>query len=95
MTTEVIVETVYDTIIVDDSQDTILVEIPGTTTVITSAEQGPPGPTGPSGIQNISDASDVDSLNKTDGSILVYSTQDQKWVATTLLENQNVESGHY
>ncbi len=92
MTTEVIVETVYDTIIVDDSQDTILVESPGITTVITSAEQGPPGP---AGIQNISDAFDVDSSNKTDGSILVYSTQNQKWVSTTLLENQSVESGHY
>lgn len=92
MSTEVIVETVYDTIIVDESSDTILVETPGEVTVITSAEQGPPGP---SGIQNITDAFDVDSSNKTEGSILVYSTQNQKWVATTLLENQSVESGHY
>ena len=61
-------------------------------TVITAAEQGPPGP---AGIQNISDADDVDSTNKTEGSVLVYSTQNQKWVATTQLENQNVESGHY
>jgi hypothetical protein len=92
MTTNVIVETQYDTIIVDDSQDTILVETPGEVTVITSAEQGPPGP---AGIQNISDASDVDSSNKINGSVLVYSSQNQKWVATTQLENQNVESGHY
>jgi hypothetical protein len=92
MTTEVIVDTVYDTIIVDDSQDTILIETPGEVTVITLAEQGPPGP---SGIQNISDAFDVNSSNKINGSVLVYSTQDQKWVATTQLENQNVESGHY
>ena len=92
MTTEVIVETVYDTIIVDDSSDTILVESPGEVTVLTAAEQGPPGP---SGIQNISDAFDVDSSNKTNGSVLVYSTQNQKWVATTQLENQNFESGHY
>ena len=92
MTTDVIVETQYDTIIVDDSQDTILVETPGEVTVITAAEQGPPGP---AGIQNISDAFDVDSTNKVNGSVLVYSTQTQKWVATTQLENQNVESGHY
>ena len=92
MTTEVIVETVYDTIIVDESLDTVLVETPGEVTVITVAEQGPPGP---AGIQNISDASDVDSSNKTEGSVLVYSAQNQKWVATTQLENQNVESGHY
>lgn len=92
MTTEVIVETVYDTIIVDDSSDTILVETPGEVTVVTAAEQGPPGP---AGIQNISDAFDVDSSNKVEGSVLVYSTQNQKWVATTLLENQSLESGHY
>lgn len=92
MTTDVIVETRYDTIIVDDSQDTILVETPGQVTVLTAAEQGPPGP---AGIQNISDAFDVDSTNKIEGSVLVYSTQNQKWVATTQLENQNVESGHY
>ena len=92
MTTDIIVETKYDTIIVDDSQDTILVETPGQVTVLTAAEQGPPGP---SGIQNISDASDVDSSNKTNGSVLVYSTQNQKWVSTTQLENQNVESGHF
>lgn len=96
MSTEVIVETVYDTIIVDESPpNTILVESPGTVTVLTIAEQGPPGPSGPSGIQNISDASDVDSSDKVNGSVLVYSTQSQKWVATTLLENQSVESGHY
>ena len=92
MNTEVIVETVYDTIIVDDSSDTVLIETPGEVTVVTAAEQGPPGP---AGIQNISDAFDVDSSNKTEGSVLVYSTQNQKWVATTLLENQSVESGHY
>lgn len=90
MSTEIIVETIYDTIIVDDSQDTILVETPGEVTVITVAEQGPPGPSG-----TIDSASDVDASNKTDGSLLVYSNQNQKWVATTQLENQNLESGHY
>lgn len=92
MSTEVIVETVYDTIIVDDSSDTVLVETPGPVTVVTAAEQGPPGP---AGIDKIGDASDVDSTNRVNGSVLVYSTQNQKWVATTLLENQSVESGHY
>jgi hypothetical protein len=92
MTTEVILSTQYDTVIVDDQVDTILVESDGLTTVITSAEQGPPGP---AGIQNISDAFDVDASNRVSGSILVYSAPDQKWVATTLLENQTFESGHY
>jgi hypothetical protein len=92
MTTEVIIERIYDTIIVDDSSDTILIETPGIVTVITEAEQGPPGP---SGITSIGNASDVDTSNKTNGSLLVYSTQTEKWVATTQLENQTFESGHY
>lgn len=92
MSTEVIVETVYDTIIVDDSSDTILVETPGEVTVLTAAEQGPPGP---SGIQNISDAADVNVSNLSNGSVLVYSTATQKWIATNELSNQIIESGHY
>ena len=92
MSTEVIVEIVYDTIIVDDSSDTILVETPGEVTILTASEQGPPGA---AGIDNIEDAKDVDSSNKINGSILVYSSQAQKWVATTQLENQTIESGQY
>jgi len=93
MSTDVIVEKVYDTIIVDESPpNTILVETPGTVTVLTAAEQGPPGI---AGFTTISDASDVDSTNKTEGSVLVYSTQNQKWLATTQLENQTIESGQY
>jgi hypothetical protein len=92
MTTEVIVETIYDTIIVDDSSDTILVETPGEVTILTAAEQGPPGP---AGIENISDAHDIDVTNLENGSVLVYSESIEKWVATRLLENQSVESGHY
>jgi hypothetical protein len=59
MTTDVIVETEYDTIIVDDSQDTILVQTPGEVTVLTAAEQGPEGPqglTGPQGLQGLTGA---------------------------------------
>lgn len=93
MTTEIIVDQKYDTIIVDDApENTIIVENPGTTTIFTIGEQGPPGP---SGIQNISQANDVDSSNLENGSVLVYSGSSEKWVATRLLENQSVESGHY
>lgn len=92
MTTDIIVETQYDTIIVDDSQDTIVVESPGTVTIITEVEQGPPGL---DGIQSIEDAIDVDSSGKVDGSVLVYSAQDQKWKATNQLEKQVIEAGQY
>ncbi len=93
MTTEIIVDQKYDTIVIDNSsENTILVESPGQTTIITLGEQGPPGP---SGIQNISQANDVNISNLENGSILVYSESSEKWVATRLLENQSVESGHY
>jgi hypothetical protein len=96
MTTEVIVDQKYDIIIVDDSpENTILVQNPDITTIITTAEQGPPGPAGASGITKITEATDVDVTNLENGSVLVYSESSEKWVATRLLENQNVESGHY
>lgn len=93
MTTEIIVEQKFDTIIVDDSpENTILVENPDITTIVTSAEQGPPGPPG---ITKISQAEDVDVSNLEEGSVLIYSVSNEKWVASRLLENQSVESGHY
>lgn len=96
MTTEVIVETAYDTILVDGAENTILVEGEGqTTTIVTSAEQGPQGPQGTAGAATVSELTDVDLSNKTDGSLLVYSANTQKWVATTQLNNQSLESGHY
>ena len=94
MTTDVILTNTYDTIIIDDSVDTVLVENIGeTVTIVTSAEQGPQGPSG--SIGPISSAPDVDVTNIQDGSLLIYSAQDQKWVANTQLTNQSLESGHY
>jgi len=88
--TQVIVDQRYDTIIVDDSpNNTILVKTPETNLIITAGEQGPPG------ITYINQASDVNVSNLENGSILVYSESSEKWVATRLLENQSVESGHY
>ena len=63
--------------------------------IITENEPGPQGPQGPAGIQNISDANDVNITNLEDGSILVYSQTNETWVATRLLEQQAIESGHY
>lgn len=93
MTTEVIVDQKHDILIVDDSpENTILVENPDITTIVTTAEQGPPGPPG---ITTINQATDVNISNLENGSVLVYSQNTEKWVATRLLENQSVESGHY
>jgi hypothetical protein len=72
-------------LITDDTPKVILVE----------NEPGPQGPQGPAGIQNISDANDVDTDNLENGSVLVYSQTSEKWIATRLLEQQAIESGHY
>lgn len=38
---------------------------------------------------------DVTTNGKINGSILVYKTATQKWTATTTLDAQNMEGGHY
>lgn len=43
----------------------------------------------------INTAPDIDVTNLRDGSVLVYAGQTSKWTATTTLEKQNVEGGHF
>jgi hypothetical protein len=80
-------------VIVVNGTDTIVVESDQITSVITVGDQGPTGAQGPS--TGIGIAPDVDTTNLQDGSLLIYSTQSQKWVANTQLTNQSLESGHY
>lgn len=61
-----------------------------TTTVTTVGETGLTGSTG-----SMSEILDVDATAKTDGSVLVYKTLSSKWTATTLLEQQELNGGHY
>jgi hypothetical protein len=60
------------------------------TTVTTVGEQGLTGSTG-----SITDITDVDATNKENGSVLVYKTNTAKWTATRLLEEQEMNGGHY
>lgn len=60
------------------------------TTVTTVGEQGLSSTTG-----NVEDISNVDSTNLGDGSLLIYSTATAKWVASKLLEKQEVEAGEF
>lgn len=98
MIIDTVVETVVETVVIQE-------EVNPTTIIITSetpqayvgeSEPGPQGIQGPVGTQGpIVSAPDVDSSNLSNGSLLIYSTSSQKWVASTLLENQSLESGHY
>ena len=76
----------------------VSVNTQGTTEVVSAGIQGPPviqGEQGPSGVTNISQATDVDVTNVSDGAVLVYASTSSKWTATTTLEKQAVEGGHY
>lgn len=61
----------------------------GTSQVVSVGVQGPAGPA------SISASADVDATNLQNGSLLAYSTETQKWVATTILEKQTLEGGHF
>ena len=49
----------------------------------------------PSVVESISQIGDVDTTNLTNGSVLVYKSNTNKWVSTTLLDQQNVEAGEF
>lgn len=80
-------------IIVETKTDTVVIQEDTTTVIITAGAQGPSGAQGPA--TNIGDAPDVDLTDLQNGSLLIYSAQEQKWVANTQLTNQSLESGHY
>lgn len=46
-------------------------------------------------VRKLSDLIDVDTSNKTDGSLLIYDDAQKKFVASTLLEKQTVNGGHF
>jgi hypothetical protein len=65
------------------------------TTEIQTVVTGILGPPGPSGAGSLDEMSDIDLTSLGSGSLLIYNTQTQKWTATTLLDQQTVESGQF
>lgn len=96
---EIIVVSEADTLVVSEEQTNTIITNSADVQVITEGSQGPMGPKGDKGdtgaSTNISNAPDVNITNLQDGSLLIYSSQEQKWVANTQLTNQSLESGHY
>lgn len=96
---EIIVVAEADTLVVSEEQTNTIITSSADVQVITEGSQGPIGPKGDKGdtgaSTNISNAPDVNITNLQDGSLLIYSSQEQKWVANTQLTNQSLESGHY
>ena len=70
------------------------VTISQTETVVVSGLMGPKGDDGGS-LSSLSAVPDVDTTNLRDGSLLVYSIANNKWQASTNLNNQIHEAGQY
>jgi hypothetical protein len=45
--------------------------------------------------RNLNDLSDVDTSAKKDGSLLIYDEENNKFVASTLLEKQQINGGNF
>lgn len=61
----------------------------------TGPGMGATGPTGPIGIGSISSMTDVDIVNIQNGSLLIYSQNYSKWIASTTLTAQSMDAGEY
>jgi DNA polymerase III epsilon subunit-like protein len=46
-------------------------------------------------ITNLEDFSNIDKTNLGDGSVLVYNDSNSKWIATRILEKQDITGGQY
>lgn len=71
-----------------EKNNTVVVRNEAPKTIITGI-MGPPGKT------TLTALEDVDTSQLNTGSLLVYNTQSQKWISTTLLNQQIVDSGQY
>jgi hypothetical protein len=49
----------------------------------------------PAVLESISQIGDVDTSTLANGSVLVYKSNTNKWVSTTLLDQQHVEAGEF
>lgn len=67
---------------------TVVTQTPRIQTIVT-------GMMAPTSAVNVDQLRDVDISQLGEGSILVYNAQTQKWTATTLLDQQIIESGQF
>jgi hypothetical protein len=70
------------------SRDRINVTVKPKKTVMVNQSGGIP-------VRKLSDLIDVDTSEKIDGSLLIYDEEQKKFIASTLLEKQTVNGGHF
>ena len=57
--------------------------------------QGPQGVQGPPGVTNLYALEDIGVTDLQDGQVLVYNSNIQKWVSTSILNAQILDAGEY
>ena len=70
---------------------TVAVNTQSNNEVVSVGIQGPPG----SSITTLDHITDIDLSGKTEGALLVYKANTQKWTSTTTLDAQNMEGGEF
>lgn len=95
MTTSTVVLDKVDTLVVEsggpleaiitESNNTVVIQSESTYTIVA-------GTLGPNSVATMDD---VDLTNLMDGSLLIFSTQTNKWTAGNTLEKHIIESGQY
>jgi len=96
MTTSTIVLDQVNTIVVESGGPLEAIVTDVNNTVVIQSESTYAIVAGTIGYTNsIAVMDDVDLTNLSDGGLLVYSTQTNKWTAGNLLEKQIIESGQY
>lgn len=86
---EVIVTSESNTVVSSNTALQSVVTDSQTTQVIVTGLMGPPG------ASTFADLKDIDLSALGPGSLLVYNTIAQKWIATNLLEQQVFEGGQF
>jgi len=88
MTDTVVVQSNDTAVIQPQIVNQVVTEEKGTTLIVT-------GIMGPPLVNSISGSGDIDVSNLQSGSMLVYNTITNKWVATKLLDQQTIEAGQF
>jgi hypothetical protein len=88
MTDTVVVQSNDTAVIQPQVVNQVVTEEKGTTLIVT-------GIMGPPTVNSITNSGDIDVSNLQSGSMLVYNTTTNKWVATKLLDQQTIEAGQF
>jgi len=95
MTTTTVVLDTVNTIVVESGGELEAVITENNNTVVVQNESTYAIVAGTIGPNSVSTMIDTDLTNLSDGNLLIYSQQTNKWVSSSLLEKQIIESGQY